>query len=100
MTEYVTISFRTYKNHDLTERMLHGKMRAGAPYDLSLTLGETCNSFYHKEAGIITAPTGVVVGTLQRIGNLPAGVEEGVPLPVELIDYDVRDDTWLFTVSV
>lgn len=100
MTKHATISFRTYKNHDLTERMLHGKMRAGAPYDLSLTLGETCNSFYHKEAGIITAPTGVVVGTLQRIGNLPAGVEEGVPLPVELIDYNKQDDTWLFTVSV
>lgn len=100
MTGHVTISFRTYKNHDLTERMLHGKMRAGAPYDLSLTLGETCSSRYHKEAGALTAPTGVVVGTLQCVGNLPAGVEEGVPLPVELIDYDVRDDTWLFTVRV
>lgn len=100
MTENVTISFRTYKNHHLTERMLHGKMRAGAPYDLSLTLGETCSSFYHKEAGVITAPTGVVVGTLQRVSEIPAGVEKGVRLPVELIDYNVQDDVWLFTVSI
>lgn len=100
MTENVTISFRTYKNHHLTERMLHGKMRAGAPYDLSLTLGETCSSFYHKEAGVITAPTGVVVGTLQRVSTIPAGVQEGVLLPVELIDYSMQDDVWLFTVSI
>lgn len=100
MTKHATISFRTYKNHHLTERMLHNKMRAGDLGDLSLTLETICGSYHHKEAGIITAPTGVAVGTLQRIGNLPAPVEEGVPLPVELIDYNKQDDTWLFTVSV
>lgn len=100
MTKQATISFRTYKNHHLTERMLHGKMRAGDLGDLSLTLETTCISRYHKEAGALTAPTGVRVGILQRVSDIPAGVEKGVRLPVELIDYNVQDDIWLFTVSI
>lgn len=100
MTEYATISFRTYKNHHLTERMLHNKMRAGDLGDLSLTLETTCSSRHHKEVGALTAPTGVRVGILQRVSDIPAGVEKGVRLPVELIDYDMQSDTWLFTVSV
>lgn len=100
MTKQATISFRTYKNHHLTERMLHGKIRAGDLGDLSLTLETTCSSRYHKEAGVLVSPTGVRVGTLQRVGDIPAGVEKGVPLPVELIDYNKQDDTWLVTVSI
>lgn len=100
MTEYATISFRTYKNHDLTERMLHNKMRAGTTSDLSLTLETTCISYHHKEAGVLVSPTGVRAGILHRVSEIPAGAQEGVPLPVELIDYNMKDDTWLFTVSV
>jgi hypothetical protein len=100
MTEYATISFRTYKNHHLTERMLHNKMRAGVTGDLSLTLETTCISYHHKEAGVLVSPTGVRVGILHRVSEIPAGVEKGVRLPVELIDYNMKDDTWLFTVSV
>ena len=100
MTEYATISFRTYKNHHLTERMLHNKMRAGDLGDLSLTLETTCISYHHKEAGVLVSPTGVRVGILQRVSDIPAGVEKGVPLPVELIDYNPQDDIWLFTVSI
>lgn len=95
MTKHATISFRTYKNHHLTERMLHNKMRAGTTSDLSLTL-----SYHHKEAGVLVSPTGVRAGILHRVSEIPAGVQEGVPLPVELIDYNMKDDTWLFTVSV
>ena len=100
MTENATISFRTYKDHHLTERMLHNKMRAGDTSDLSLTLETTCISYHHKEAGVLVSPTGVRVGILQRVSDIPAGVEKGVPLPVELIDYDMQSDTWLFTVSI
>ena len=100
MTEYATISFRTYKNHHLTERMLHNKMRAGTTSDLSLTLETTCISYHHKEAGVLVSPTGVRAGILHRVSEIPAGVQEGVPLPVELIDYNMKDDTWLFTVSI
>ena len=100
MTEYATISFRTYEHQPLTGRMLHNKMRAGVTGDLSLTLETTCISYHHKEAGVLVSPTGVRVGVLRRVGEIPAGVEKGVPLPVELIDYDMQSDTWLFTVSV
>lgn len=100
MTEYATISFRTYKNHHLTERMLHNKMRADTTGNLSLTLETTCISYHHKEAGVLVSPTGVRVGILCRVSEIPAGVQEGVPLPVELIDYNMKDDTWLFTVSI
>lgn len=100
MTENATISFRTYKNHHLTERMLHNKMRAGDLGDLSLTLETICGSYHHKEAGVLVSPTGVRVGVLRRVSEIPEGVEKGVRLPVELIDYNVQDDIWLFTVSV
>ena len=100
MTKHATISFRTYKNHHLTERMLHNKMRAGTTGDLTLRLATACSSHPHREAGALTAPTGCTVGVLRRVSEIPEGVEKGVPLPVELIDYDMQSDTWLFTVSI
>ena len=100
MTKHATISFRTYEHQPLTGRMLHGKMRAGTTGDLMLRLATACSSHPHREAGVLTAPTGCTVGVLRRVSEIPEGVEKGVPLPVELIDYDMQSDTWLFTVSV
>lgn len=100
MTKHATISFRTYEHQPLTGRMLHNKMRAGTTGDLTLTLATACSSHPHREAGALTAPTGCTVGVLRRVSEIPAGVEKGAHLPVELIDYNAQDDIWLFTVSV
>lgn len=100
MSKRAVMSFRVYRQYGPAERILHGLMRSGDYGNLYLRLGVLCSSCEYRDVGCIVAPSGMMVDALRRVSEIPAGVQEGVPLPVELIDYDKRDGTWSFTVSV
>lgn len=100
MSKRAVMSFRVYRQYGPAERILHGVMRSGDYRNLSLRLGVLSCSCEHRDVGCILAPTGGTIDALRRVSEIPAGVQEGVLLPVELIDYDKRDGIWSFTVRV